>query len=168
MLLPGSMTWTREESGRDAGRRRGRQGERLAAWCLRLRGWSVVARNRRIAGVEVDLLARKGPVLAVVEVKSRRDGPPGAGETDRLLLVPPSQRRRLRRAARALAAAFGPLLAVTLWRGAVAPGWRIATVSSGFLLTVALSWTVESPGDWVERLVPMALALLIALLGTRR
>jgi sodium/proline symporter len=68
----------------------------------------------------------------------------------------------------ALAAAFGPLLLVTLWRGTVAPAWRIAAVSSGFLLTVALSWTVDSPGDWVERLLPLALALAFALWGSRR
>ena len=67
----------------------------------------------------------------------------------------------------ALAAAFGPLLLVTLWRGTVAPRWRIATVSSGFLLTVVLSWTVDSPGDWVERLLPLLLALGLALWGSR-
>jgi sodium/proline symporter len=68
----------------------------------------------------------------------------------------------------ALAAAFGPLLIVTLWRGTVAPGWRIGALSAGFLLTVTLSWTVDSPGDWVERLLPLALALVLALLGSRR
>ena len=68
----------------------------------------------------------------------------------------------------ALAAAFGPLLIVTLWRGTVEPGWRIGALSAGFLLTVTLSWTVDSPGDWVERLLPLALALALALLGTRR
>ena len=68
----------------------------------------------------------------------------------------------------ALAAAFGPLLMVTLWRGAVAPRWRIAALSTGFLLTVALSWTVDSPGDWVERLLPLAAALALALTGSRK
>jgi len=68
----------------------------------------------------------------------------------------------------ALAAAFGPLLMVTLWRGAVAPRWRIAALSTGFLLTVALSWTVDSPGDWVERLLPLAAALALALTGSHK
>lgn len=67
----------------------------------------------------------------------------------------------------ALAAAFGPLLVVTLWRGPVRPGLRVAALVSGFLLTVVLSWTVDSPGDWVERLVPLALALALALAGSR-
>jgi sodium/proline symporter len=68
----------------------------------------------------------------------------------------------------ALAAAFGPLLVMTLWYGPVAPAWRIAALSCGFALTVALDWTVESPGDWVERLVPLGFALLLAWLGARR
>ncbi len=67
----------------------------------------------------------------------------------------------------ALAAAFGPLLVITLWRGPVSPPWRIAALSTGFLLTVTLSWTVDSPGDWVERLLPLAAALALAWLGSR-
>jgi sodium/proline symporter len=67
----------------------------------------------------------------------------------------------------ALAAAFGPLLVVSLWRGPVRPAWRIAALATGFLLTVTLSWTLDSPGDWVERLVPLAIALGLAWLGTR-
>jgi sodium/proline symporter len=68
----------------------------------------------------------------------------------------------------ALAAAFGPLLVVTLWRGPVRPAWRIAAVATGFTLTVLLSWTVESPGDWVERLIPLGIALLLAWTGSSR
>jgi len=65
----------------------------------------------------------------------------------------------------ALAAAFGPLLLITLWRGTIRPSWRIAALASGFILTVVLSWTVDSPGDWVERLVPMAIALVLSWMG---
>lgn len=67
----------------------------------------------------------------------------------------------------ALGAAFGPLLVVTLWRGSVRPKWRIAALATGFLLTIVLSWTVTSPGDWVERLVPLVLALCLAWIGSR-
>lgn len=67
----------------------------------------------------------------------------------------------------ALAAAFGPLLVITLWRGPVRPDWRIATLATGFLLTVVLSWTVESPGDWVERLIPLAIATCLAWMGSK-
>lgn len=68
----------------------------------------------------------------------------------------------------ALAAAFGPLLVIMLWRGPVAAGWRIATMATGFVVTVLLSWTVESPGDWVERLVPLALATCLAWIGSKK
>jgi len=84
------------------------------------------------------------------------------------IVFPESIFNRVLFAWQALAAAFGPLLMVTLWRGTVAPRWRIAALSTGFLATVALSWTVESPGDWVERLLPLCLALVLALLGTRK
>lgn len=68
----------------------------------------------------------------------------------------------------ALAAAFGPLLVVTLWRGPIQPTWRVTTLVTGFVLTVILSWTVQSPGDWIERLVPLGLALVLAYLGSSR
>lgn len=68
----------------------------------------------------------------------------------------------------ALAASFGPLLVVTLWRGPVRPNFRIAALACGFTLTVALSWTTDTPGDWLERYLPMSLALALALLGSRK
>jgi sodium/proline symporter len=68
----------------------------------------------------------------------------------------------------ALAAAFGPLLVVTLWRGPVAPAWRIAAMVTGFTLTVFISWTTESPGDIAERYIPMLIALALAWRGSRK
>jgi putative endonuclease len=49
----------------------GRRGEVLAAWWLRLHGWRIVAQRQRVAGGEVDLIARRGNTLAFVEVKWR-------------------------------------------------------------------------------------------------
>lgn len=51
--------------------RRGRGAETLACWYLRLKGWSVLARRARVPGGEVDIVARRGRVLAFVEVKAR-------------------------------------------------------------------------------------------------
>jgi sodium/proline symporter len=68
----------------------------------------------------------------------------------------------------ALAAAFGPLLIITLWRGPVQPNWRIAAMSSGFALTVILSWTTDTPGDIAERYIPMLTALGLAWYGSRK
>lgn len=50
---------------------RGRRAEALAAWWLRLRGWRILAQRVRVPGGEVDLVARRGRVLAFVEVKQR-------------------------------------------------------------------------------------------------
>ncbi len=57
----------------------GRRGETLATWLVRLRGGRVLARNTRVRGAcEVDIVARYGRTLAVIEVKARRAG--GAAE----------------------------------------------------------------------------------------
>lgn len=50
---------------------RGRRGERLAAWWLRLHGWRIVGERVRVTGGEVDLIARRGRTIAFVEVKQR-------------------------------------------------------------------------------------------------
>jgi sodium/proline symporter len=66
----------------------------------------------------------------------------------------------------ALAAAFGPLLIITLWRGRIEPAWRIAAMASGFTLTVILSLLADTPGDIAERYIPILVALLLAWRGT--
>jgi putative endonuclease len=50
----------------------GRRGERLAGWWLRLKGWSILDRRVRTPAGEVDLVARKGNLVAFVEVKLRK------------------------------------------------------------------------------------------------
>ncbi|MEA3080840.1 MAG: putative endonuclease [Sphingomonadales bacterium] len=56
---------------REAAERRGRGAETLACWYLRLHGWRILARRARVAGGEVDVIARRGRTLAFVEVKAR-------------------------------------------------------------------------------------------------
>lgn len=51
--------------------RRGRGAETLACWFLRLHGWRILARRARVPGGEVDIVARRGRMLAFVEVKAR-------------------------------------------------------------------------------------------------
>ncbi|MEQ9606036.1 MAG: YraN family protein [Kiloniellaceae bacterium] len=72
---------------------RGRHAERLAAWWLRLRGYRILAQDFRSPVGEIDLVARRGGILAIVEVK-RRDRLDSAGEAVTL-----RQQRRIRRAA---------------------------------------------------------------------
>jgi putative endonuclease len=50
----------------------GRLGENRAVWYLRLRGYSIVDRNVRSQSGEIDIVARRGSVLAFVEVKTRQ------------------------------------------------------------------------------------------------
>ena len=49
----------------------GRRGERLAGWGPRLKGWSILDRRVRTPAGEVDIVARRGNLIAFVEVKTR-------------------------------------------------------------------------------------------------
>lgn len=56
---------------RRAAEQSGREGETRAAWFLRLKGWRILDRRVRTAAGEVDLVARRGKLIAFVEVKTR-------------------------------------------------------------------------------------------------
>lgn len=86
------MTARRSARGMKA-RRLGRFSEWLCAMLLRLKGYRIQGRNLRTPQGEIDILARRGRVLAVIEVKARGDLLE-AGEAVSL-----NQRRRLVRAA---------------------------------------------------------------------
>ncbi|MDJ0788442.1 MAG: YraN family protein [Myxococcota bacterium] len=75
----------------------GAMGEDLAAAWLSAAGYRILARNVRAGGVELDLVARRGRVLAIVEVKTRRSRHLGPPE----LAVDAHKRARLVRGARA-------------------------------------------------------------------
>jgi putative endonuclease len=80
------------------GNLRGARGESLAAAWLELSGHDVIGRNVRLAGVEVDLVARENETHVVVEVKLRGRSDFGGAA----LAVDRAKRARLMRAARAL------------------------------------------------------------------
>ena len=54
-----------------AAEKSGRQGEAIAAWFLRLKGWRIVGARVKTPRGEVDLIARRGKSIAFVEVKAR-------------------------------------------------------------------------------------------------
>lgn len=73
MNLPGGIS-RGPAPGRKAKRsalRRGVVAEHLAAIALRLKGYRIVARNFRCRLGEIDIVVRKGDLIAFVEVKAR-------------------------------------------------------------------------------------------------
>jgi putative endonuclease len=76
--------------------RGGRRAERLAAWWLRLKGWRILAIRARTPVGEVDLIARRGRILAFIEVKAR------ATEAGAAIALDDYRLRRVVRAAEAL------------------------------------------------------------------
>ena len=91
------QTWT------DPRHRRGLAAEREAAEYLTSCGWDVLAHRFRVGRWEVDLIARKGRVVAFVEVKARRGTAFGRPEE----AVTWSKRREIVRVAKAWMDRFG-------------------------------------------------------------
>ena len=69
--------------------------EILAAWHLRFRGYRILARRFRSSAGEIDIIARRGHLVAFIEVKARRDQAAAAES------ITPRQRDRIQRAAQA-------------------------------------------------------------------
>ena len=81
----------------EAGRRRaegwGRRAEGICALALRAKGYRILARRFRCPAGEIDIVARRGGTLAIVEVKAR-------ASTDQAIeALTARQRERLERAA---------------------------------------------------------------------
>ncbi len=123
------MTKVRSDRGL-AARTSGRRAEVWAAIWLMLRGYRILGFRLKTPQAEIDLLAVKGQVLAVVEVKRR------TSLTAALEAVNYDQRERLRRAGRNLASKRPALQdkAVRLDLIAMAPG----------------QWPKHCPDAWAE------------------
>lgn len=83
-------------------RSHGMAAEDLATAYVALLGWSLEARNTRLAGVEVDLIARDGRTTVLIEVKYRARVDYGGADQ----AIDGRKRDRLRRAARAVSAEY--------------------------------------------------------------
>lgn len=62
---------TRDYSSRLSAERKGRKGETLAVIFLMLKGYRIIARRYKTKLGEVDIIARKRDVVAMIEVKAR-------------------------------------------------------------------------------------------------
>jgi putative endonuclease len=78
---------------RELAERRGKRAEFLCVWALRLKGYRILARQWRSPAGEIDIVTRRGRIVAVIEVKAR---PKAGGAIEALR---PRQRRRIARAA---------------------------------------------------------------------
>ncbi len=111
-----------------AARLTGRRGEILAAVWLMLKGYRILGFRLRTPEGEIDLLAQRGKVLAVVEVKSRTTL---AAALDAVTFA---QRERLMRAGRLLASRRPSLLTVN--------------VRLDLIAIAPLSWPRHVPDAW--------------------
>jgi len=84
------------EQWTDERQKRGLAGEEKAIRYLQSRGWDVVAHRFRAGRVELDIVARRGALVAFVEVKVRR----GEGFGSPLEAVTGAKRREMVKAAR--------------------------------------------------------------------
>lgn len=67
------MTRFAAPEARKRAERRGRWSEWTAALFLMLKGYRILAMRYRVRAGEVDIIARRGELVAFVEVKARRD-----------------------------------------------------------------------------------------------
>jgi putative endonuclease len=110
--------------------RRGRRGERMALWWLRLKGYRILAQDLRMPGGEIDIIARRGRTIAVIEVKWR-DSLPGAAEA-----ILPRQRARILHA-------VGSFLARH-------PHYSNHAIRFDVMLVAPRSWPRHLPDAWRE------------------
>jgi putative endonuclease len=105
----------------------GRRSERLAALVLRAKGFSIIARRYKAPVGEIDLIARRGRLLAFVEVKARARLDDAAGA------VTHTARRRIGAAAAAFLARH-PHLAQSDMRYDIfaVAGWRWRHIASAW------------------------------------
>lgn len=72
----------------------GKWGEGVARDFLVSRGYSILATNHRVVGIEIDIIAQLGSSIAFVEVKTRK-----SPLSDPLEAITPQKKMRLARAA---------------------------------------------------------------------
>lgn len=87
----------------DERHKRGLAGEEQAIRYLLSRGWDLAAHRFRAGRIEIDLVARRGHLVAFIEVKARRSDAFGSP----LEAVTGAKRRELVKAARAWVDRFG-------------------------------------------------------------
>ena len=101
-----------------AAEKRGRRGEQLAAWFLRLKGWRIVGTRVKTPRGEVDIIARRGKSIAFVEVKARTQA------SDLATAIDATRLRRVAAAAEILLPKYGKECENMQIDGIVVAPWR--------------------------------------------
>ena len=84
------------------------------------------------------------------------------------MYAPPALLTHATYAFTALGAAFGPLLLVRLSGKRIRPGSTLGAMWAGYVLSLLFHLLPDSPGDFLERVLPFIAALGIALTGGER
>ena len=71
-LSVGAQAEMKTKAEKQAYEKAGRRAENLACLYLRLKGYRILERRFKVKGGEVDIIARRGAVIAMVEVKQRK------------------------------------------------------------------------------------------------
>ncbi|MBF0166290.1 MAG: YraN family protein [Alphaproteobacteria bacterium] len=112
--------------------KKGYMAEEAAVWYLRLKGWRILERRfvtgRGSGAGEVDIIARRGSLLAFIEVKAR------ASEEAAAQAIGPRQQGRISRAAEAYLARHGELANLDIRFDAVLVG------GAGWLSHIEDAW----------------------------
>lgn len=116
-------------AGKRAAERRGRHAETAAAFLLRAKGYRILARRLRTPSGEIDILARKGNLLVIVEVKAR------ASREDAGIALTPRQQQRLTAAASWL----------PRWR----PGLTGCDMRFDLIAVSPWRWPQHTPNAWM-------------------
>ena len=128
----------------------GRRAERIACWLLRLKGYRILAVNWRCTAGEVDILARRGRVLAAVEVKRRSAGlvaGEGAGDAA-LFAISPHQQARVARAAAVFASRRSDCRELELRLDAVTVTIPTSGPWGGLARALHWGWPRHFPAAW--------------------
>jgi len=121
---------------------RGRWAEERAAQALLQSGYRVVDRNVRVGSLELDIVARDGPTIVVVEVRCR-----GAGAWTRpLSSVDRTKQERIGRAAGVLWASRW-----SHWRGVERVRFDVITVDPGGRVDHVRAAFCSDPKSWSFR-----------------
>ncbi|TNE91991.1 MAG: YraN family protein [Deltaproteobacteria bacterium] len=120
----------RSADDRRAALQRGAEAETFAVRELETQGWTVLARNWRGGGGELDVVVHRETAIRFVEVKARRPG------EDPLEALTPSKLRKLRGAARAFLATQPPVYDDVAFLiasvSAHADGWAVEWLDDAF------------------------------------